>query len=71
MKYVVNPKEGDPGLIDIYPLQHDIEGLEKKIDAQKWIRQVFQDTFGGGQPGDAELAKLTIVEEAWSSAKSR
>ena len=51
--------------------QRDLEALHLRVDAQKGILAVFEDTCGGGQADILELAKLANAEEAWSNANSR
>ena len=58
----------DGGLAFIH---RDVEGLQLRVDAQKGILAVFEETCGGGQVEILELAKLTNAEEAWNNAKSR
>ena len=52
-------------------IQRDLEGLQLRLDAQKGMLKVFEDTCGGGQAEIVELAKLTAAEEAWTNAKTR
>ena len=51
--------------------QSDLEALHLRVEAQKGILRVFEDTCGGGQTDKLELAKLANAEEAWSNANSR
>ena len=51
--------------------QSDLEALHLRVEAQRGILAVFQDTCGGGQADKLELAKLASAEEAWSNAKER
>ena len=67
----VRPKEGGLHLIDIDPAKVDFEGLQQRVEAQKGILTVFEETCGGGQAEKHELAKLSTAEEAWSNAKSK
>ena len=62
----VRPEDG--GLAFIH---RDLEGLQLRVDAQKRIMAVFEETCGGGQAEIVELAKLTNAEETWSNAKTR
>ena len=71
IKFVMKPKEGRPDLIDIDLMSKELERLQCKIDAQKNILQVLRDTCGGSEAGEAEKAKLTLVDDAWANAKSR
>jgi hypothetical protein len=51
--------------------QLDLEALHLRVEGQKGILAVFQDTCGGGQADILEEAKLANAEEAWSNANSR
>ena len=65
---LVSVRPEDSGLVFIH---RDLEGLQLRVDAQKSILAVFEETCGGGQAEIVELAKLTAAEEAWSNAKTR
>ena len=71
IKFVMKPEDGGPDLIDIDPMLKELEGLQRKIDAQKNILQVFRDACGGSEAGEAEKAKLTLIDDVWANAKSR
>ena len=60
-----------PPLLDLHPLAKDLEEMQRSVDAQKMIVQVFHETFGGEQSGAAERLKLTLADEAWANAKRR
>ena len=58
---LVSLKPEDGGLTSMH---RDLEGLQLRVDAQKGILAVFQETCGGGQAKFMELAKLTSTEAA-------
>ena len=65
---LVSPMPEDGGLTSMH---RDLESLQHRLDAQKGILAVFQETCGGGQAEIQELAKLTSAEAAWSNAHTR
>lgn len=69
--FVMNLELHVPPLQDLHPLALDLEEVQRKVDAQKKIVQVFHKTFGGEQSGATERLKLTLVDEAWANAKKR
>ena len=69
--FVMNLELHVPQLLDLHPLAKDLEEVQRKVDAQKGIVQVFHETFGGEQSGAAERFKLTLADEAWANAKKR
>ena len=58
----------DAGLVLI---ERELEGLHLKVDAEKCILAVFEETCGNGHAELLEVAKLSNAEEAWTNAKSR
>jgi hypothetical protein len=55
----------------IDPAMVDLGGLQHRLDAQKAMLAVFEETCGGGQAVNLESAKLTNAEEVLSLAKSK
>jgi hypothetical protein len=69
--FVVDLELHVPPLLDLHPLENDLEEMQRKVDAQKRIVQVFHETFGGEQSGAVERFKLSLADEAWANAKKR
>ena len=67
----VRPEEGGLHLNYIDPGMVDFEGLQQRIQAQKRILAVFEETCGGRQAETIELSKLENADEAWSVAKNK
>jgi hypothetical protein len=67
----VRPEEGGLHLNYIDPGMVDFEGLQQRIQAQKGILAVFEETCGGRQAETIELSKLENADEAWSVAKNK
>ena len=53
------------------PAMVDLGGLQHRLDAQKAMLVVFEETCGGGQALNLESAKLTNAEEVLSNAKTK